>query len=83
MPTWHQEREGKKLPKLSHPVRWSSYNPTGQLSVIRHLTKDTCMTYCNKTGDIPVPPDWYKENVHGPTRSSNTSATRTWNLLTG
>jgi hypothetical protein len=71
MPTWHQEREDKKLPKLSHPVRWSSYNPTGQLSVMRHFTKDTCMTYCNKTGDIPVPPDWYKENVHGHVQSKS------------
>ena len=59
MSTWHQERKGRALPKLSHPIRWSSYNPTGHLCVMRHFTEDTCMAYCDKTGDIPVPPDEY------------------------
>lgn len=56
MPSWHQERPGQTLPKLSHPTQWSSYNPQGHLSVMRHESREACMTYCNKTGDIPVPP---------------------------
>lgn len=62
MATWHQERADKPLPKLSHPTQWSSYNPQGHLSVMRHPDVDTCMTYCKKTGDVPLPPD----NLHQP-----------------
>lgn len=56
MPSWHQERPGQTLPKLSHPTQWSSYNPQGHLSVMRHESREACMAYCNKTGDIPLPP---------------------------
>ena len=56
MPTWHQEREGKKLPALYHPTKWTSYNPTGPLSVMRHESAEECLAYCDKTGDVPLPP---------------------------
>jgi len=56
MSTWHQERTGHKLPVLSHPTKWSSYNPKGHLSVMRHLDQKSCMEYCNKTGDVPLAP---------------------------
>lgn len=55
MPSWHQLKAG--LPKLSHPTQWSSYNPTGHLSVMRHASHDDCMEYCKRTGDVPLPPD--------------------------
>lgn len=56
MSTWHQERNGHPLPKLSHPTQWRSYNPKGHLGVITHLTEEQCTRYCDKTGDIAVPP---------------------------
>jgi hypothetical protein len=56
MATWHQERPGKQLPSLTHPTKWSSYNWGGHLSVMRHESKEACMIYCDKTGDIPMPP---------------------------
>lgn len=59
MASWHQERPGRTLPKLSHPTQWSSYNPQGHLSVMRHESLEACMAYCNKTGDVPLPPDNY------------------------
>lgn len=55
MPSWHQTKHG--LPRLSHPTQWTSYNPHGHLSVMRHATREECMAYCEKTGDIPLPPD--------------------------
>ena len=55
MPTWHQLKGG--LPKLTHPTKWSSYNPTGHLSIMRHESKEACMGYCKKTGDVPLAPD--------------------------
>ncbi len=55
MATWHQLKVG--LPKLSHPTKWSSYNPKGHLSVMRFASYEDCIKYCNKTGDIPVKPD--------------------------
>jgi hypothetical protein len=54
MATWHQQKAG--LPKLYHPTQWSSYNPSGHLSVMRHESEEACMTYCKNTGDIPLPP---------------------------
>lgn len=54
MPSWHQLKAG--LPKLSHPTQWSSYNPTGHLSVMRHASHDDCIEYCKRTGDIPLAP---------------------------
>jgi hypothetical protein len=57
MASWHQERAGKALPKLSHPTKWSSYNPVGHLSVMRHENQESCMKYCKNTGDIPIAPD--------------------------
>ena len=62
MPSWHQERQGKPLPKLTHATKWRSYNPTGHLSVMTFDSKDECLAYCNRTGDIPMPPDNHKEN---------------------
>lgn len=59
MASWHQERSGHALPKLSHPTQWTSYNPQGHLSVMRHESLEACMAYCNKTGDVPLPPDNY------------------------
>ena len=56
MATWHQERHGKSLPVLGHPTKWSSYNPRGHLSVMRHESMEACMTYCKNTGDVPLPP---------------------------
>lgn len=56
MSTWHQERKGHPLPRLSHPTQWRSHNPQGHLSVITFSTKGECTQYCGKTGDIPVPP---------------------------
>lgn len=56
MATWHQERAGKPLPTLTHPTKWSSYNPSGHLSVMRHESSEACMTYCEKTGDAPLAP---------------------------
>jgi hypothetical protein len=59
MPSWHQQnawqREG--FPKLSHPTQWSSYNPTGHLSVMRHESHEACVEYCKRTGDVPLPPE--------------------------
>lgn len=55
MPSWHQLKAG--LPKLSHPTQWTSYNPTGHLSVMRHASHDECVAYCKRTGDIPLAPD--------------------------
>lgn len=57
MPSWHQERNGRTLPKLTHPTRWTSYNPVGHLTVMRHESVEACLAYCDKTGDIPLPPD--------------------------
>jgi hypothetical protein len=36
---------------------WSSYNLQGHLSVMRHESREACMTYCAKTGDVPLSPD--------------------------
>lgn len=59
MPSWHQQNAFRRdgVPELSHPTQWSSYNPQGHLSVMRHESREACMTYCAKTGDIPLPPD--------------------------
>ena len=57
MSTWHQERPGKQLPKLTHPTKWRSYNPQGHLSVMTFESAEECMTYCERTGDIPLAPD--------------------------
>jgi hypothetical protein len=57
MTTWHQERNGRALPKLSHPTNWSSYNSRGHMAVMRHESYEACKTYCDKTGEIPVAPD--------------------------
>lgn len=57
MPTWHQERAGKTLPKLTHPTKWRCYNPTGHLSVMTFESKEACFEYCERTGDIPLAPD--------------------------
>lgn len=57
MPTWHQSRSGQPLPKLTHPTKWSSYNPTGHLGVMRHESGAECLAYCEKTGDVPLSPD--------------------------
>lgn len=54
MSTWHQERGGHSLPKLCHPTLWRSYNPKGHLGVMTFSTKEECLKYCEKTGDIPV-----------------------------
>lgn len=56
MPTWHQERSGHPLPNLQHATKWRCYNPTGHLSVMTFDSKDACLAYCNRTGDVPVPP---------------------------
>jgi hypothetical protein len=56
MSTWHQERAGKPLPVLTHPTLWTSYNPRGHLSVMRHESYEACMAYCKKTGDVPLAP---------------------------
>ena len=61
MPSWHQERPGHTLPKLSHPTQWSSYNPQGHLTVMRHESLEACVAYCNKTGDVILPPDTFYE----------------------
>lgn len=63
MPTWHQERPGKPLPKLTHPTKWRSYNPTGHLSVMTHDSQHDCVEYCKRTGDVPLPPDNYQAQV--------------------
>lgn len=55
MPTWHQEKAG--LPQLAHPTQWRSYNPSGHLCVMTHESKEACMKYCERTGDVPVPPN--------------------------
>ena len=59
MPTWHQQNAWRRdgFPKLSHPTKWSSYNPTGHLCVMRHESREACDIYCKNTGDIPLPPD--------------------------
>lgn len=58
MASWHQlnawRRDG--FPTLAHPTLWTSYNPQGHLSVMRHESAEACMEYCKKTGDIPLPP---------------------------
>jgi hypothetical protein len=54
MATWHQKKAG--LPILYHPTKWTAYNPTGHLSVMRFDTEKECMDYCKKTKDIPLPP---------------------------
>lgn len=56
MSTWHQERKDHPLPKLWHPAKWRSYNPKGHLSVMTHESKEACIKYCDKTGDVPVAP---------------------------
>jgi len=56
MATWHQERAGSPLPVLTHPTKWTSYNPHGHLSVMRHESYEACMAYCEKTGDVPLAP---------------------------
>ncbi len=56
MSTWHQERPGKPLPNLQHATRWRSYNPRGHLSVTTHETREACLAFCEKTGEVPVPP---------------------------
>lgn len=56
MSTWHQERTGRKSPVLYHSTKWSSYNSTGHLSVMRHADEKSCMEYCKNTGDIPLAP---------------------------
>lgn len=58
MPSWHQTNGWRRdgFPTLNHPTQWSSYNPHGHLSVMRHATREECMAYCAKTGDIPLPP---------------------------
>jgi len=54
MASWHQEKVG--LPSLNHPTLWRSYNPKGHLCVMTFSSYQDCLNYCNKTGDIPVPP---------------------------
>lgn len=54
MPTWHQEKAG--MPVLYHAALWTAYNPRGQLSVMRFATAEECMRYCEKTGDVALPP---------------------------
>lgn len=54
MATWHQEKAG--LPVLYHETKWTAYNPKGHLSVMRFNTEAECMVYCNRTGDVPLPP---------------------------
>jgi hypothetical protein len=54
MATWHQQKAG--ILQLAHATKWSSYNSKGHLSVMRFESKEQCMIYCNKTGDIPVAP---------------------------
>lgn len=63
MTTWHQERNGKALPKLTHESRWRSYNPKGHLSVMTFETAKACFEYCKKTGDIPLAPDNIRSNL--------------------
>jgi len=60
MPTWHQERPGKPLPKLTHPTLWRSYNPSGHLSVMTFDSQKDCLEYCKRTGDVALPPDNYQ-----------------------
>lgn len=55
MPTWHQLKAG--LPKLSHPTQWSSYNPQGHLCIVRHESREACLAYCERTGNVPLMPD--------------------------
>ena len=57
MSAWHQERSGHPLPKLQHQTKWRSYNPTGHLCVMTHGSEAECLAYCNRTGDVPVPPE--------------------------
>ena len=59
MPTWHQLQAFKRngWPRLAHPTKWSSYNPHGHLCVVRHESREVCMEYCKRTGNIPLPPD--------------------------
>lgn len=59
MPSWHQQNAWRRdgAPKLSHPTLWTSYNPSGHLSVMRHESQEECMAYCKKAGDVPLPPD--------------------------
>jgi hypothetical protein len=62
MPSWHQQNAWKRdgFPKLSHPTQWSSYNPTGHMSVMRYASREECMEYCKRTGDVPLPPESVK-----------------------
>jgi len=57
MPTWHQERPGKPLPKLTHPTKWRCYNPKGHLCLMTFETAEQCFEYCKRTGDIALRPD--------------------------
>jgi hypothetical protein len=59
MATWHQNNAFRRdgFPKLNHPTLWTSYNPTGHLSVMRHASHAECMEYCKNTGDNPLAPD--------------------------
>lgn len=63
MPSWHQLKAG--LPKLSHPTKWTSYNPRGHLSVMRHASREECIEYCKRTGDIPLAPDNLNPTLKG------------------
>ena len=63
MPSWHQQNASRRdgVLKLSHPTQWSSYNPQGHLSVMRHESREACVAYCRKTGDVMLPPDTFYE----------------------
>ncbi len=58
MSTWYQEREGHRhpLPVLTHTTLWRCYNPKGNLRVMTFAAKEECTTFCEKNGEVPVPP---------------------------
>jgi len=61
MPTWHQARN--PVP-LYHPTKWRAYDPRVEfLSLITFDTKEECMEYCARTGEIPLMPFTPKEQA--------------------
>jgi hypothetical protein len=53
MATWHQEQS---LPTLYHATKWTCYNPSGHLSVMRFDDAESAQKYADNTGDVILPP---------------------------
>lgn len=57
MSTWHQDKAIRNNGFVFyHETLWTAYNPKGHTGLMRFATELECITYCKKTGDVPLAP---------------------------